>query len=37
MVDVACGRLPENIVNGEVIGQPAFQAKLDRFRCLTGE
>ena len=37
MVDVACGRLPENIVNGEVIGQPAFQAKLDRFRCLAGE
>lgn len=31
MLRAATGRLPENVVNPEVLDQPAFQAKLQRF------
>lgn len=32
MVRVACGELPSNVLNPEVLDRPGFQSKLERFR-----
>ncbi len=33
MIRAACGEVPENVVNPDVLARPGFQAKLSRFRA----
>jgi phosphoglycerate dehydrogenase-like enzyme len=37
MLRAACGQVPENVVNPEVLERPAFRAKLGRFRSNEAE